>query len=212
MIAQLTGRVAEVSVDSAIIDVGGVGYLVQCSRPTLERLQGGEGAISLLVDLQVREDSLTLYGFFDRAERDWFRLLMAVQGVGGRVALAILSALPPDALSTAILAEDRRSLTRADGVGPKLAGRLIGELRDKVGGMAIAPAAIQPVAAMAAPTAGAPNQAADAVSALVNLGYGRSEAYQAVSGAAQALGDAAPLEALLTKALSRLAPEPERLR
>ncbi|NBC32628.1 MAG: Holliday junction branch migration protein RuvA, partial [Alphaproteobacteria bacterium] len=124
MIARLTGRVAEIAADSAVLDVGGVGYLVHASRAVLERLQGADGPVTLLIETQVREDAITLYGFFDRAEREWFRLLMGVQGVGGRVALAILSVLPPEALTTAILAEDRRSLTRADGVGPKLAGRL----------------------------------------------------------------------------------------
>ena len=205
MIARLTGRVVDVTVDSAVIDVAGVGYLLQCSRATLDRLQSGGDTATLFTDLQVREDSLTLYGFFDRAERDWFRLLIGVQGVGGRVALAILSVFSPDTLGTAILAEDRRSLTQADGVGPKLAGRLVAELRDKVGGVTVAAGPQTPQAPLGDIGQGG-RLTADAVSALMNLGYSQTEAFQAVALAARDLGDSAAVEALLTKALSSLAP------
>lgn len=209
MIAQLTGRVIDVSTDNAVIDVGGVGYLVFCSRATLDRLQASDATVTVFVDLQVREESMTLYGFFDRAERDWFRLLIGVQGVGGRVALAILSALTPDALSTAILAEDRRSLTQAGGVGPKLAGRLVTELRDKAATVVLPPTVSAPASTPVPSGRHETPYTTDAVSALINLGYSRSEAYQAVSSAARDLDGAAPVEALLSRALSSLAPGTE---
>jgi len=208
MIAKLTGVVDSVAADSAVIDVGGVGYLVFCSRATLDRLGGPGGRAGLFVETHVREDHIHLFGFADSAERDWFRLLTAVQGVGGRGALAILSVLAPDALATAIAADDRRALTRADGVGPKLAGRILSELKDKAGAAALAPGAAAPAGGQgAAPSLPSrPAASADAVSALVNLGYGRSEAFGAVAAAARRLGDAAGVEALIPEALKELAP------
>ena len=137
MIAQLTGRVDALEADRCIVDVGGVGYLVHASTRTLAALPMPPATARLLVETQVREDAITLYGFAESAERDWFRLLLTLQGVGARVALNILSALSPKDLVTAIAAGDRASLTRAPGVGAKLAVRVLTELRDKAGGMPV---------------------------------------------------------------------------
>src|SRR5947209_8862722 len=178
MIARLAGVVEQIEPDAAIIDVGGVGYLAFCSTRTIGRLPPPGAAARLLVETHVREDHIHLYGFVDTAERDWFRVLTTVQGVGARLALAILSVLSPDALALAIFAQDKASLTRADGVGAKLAARIVNELRDKVGGLGLAPAAAGEVTPV---NAGAVGPASDAVSALVNLGYRRAEAFTAVS-------------------------------
>jgi Holliday junction DNA helicase RuvA len=200
MIARLSGVVDQVGADSAVIDVGGVGYLAFCSTRTLGRLAPAGAVARLLIETHVREDHIHLYGFIDTIERDWFRLLTTVQGVGARLALAILSAVPPEALTLAILAGDKSPLTRADGVGPRLAARVVNELRDKLGGLSAA----APVAAAAAalPDEGA---TADAVSALVNLGYRRAEAYGAVAAAARQLGEAAAVDALIKAGLRELA-------
>lgn len=210
MIAKLSGRIDSMGEDWAVVDVGGVGYLVFCSSRTLARLAPGE-AIGLHVETHVREDHIHLYGFVDPGERDWFRLLTTVQGVGAKGALAILSVLGGDDLVRAIAAGDKAAITRAAGVGPKLAQRIIGELKDKVGAIALGHAARagatkpQPGAATAA--AGALSQeVSDAVSALVNLGYGPSEAMGAVSRAAAELGDAAGVEALIRGGLASLGP------
>ena len=135
LIAQLTGRVDALSDGTCVIDVGGVGYLVQASSRTLSALPQPPAAAKVLIETHVRDDAIVLYGFADSAERDWFRLLTTVQGVGGRVALAILSALSPRDLIGAIAAGDKASLTRAQGVGPRLAIRLLTELKDKTGTM-----------------------------------------------------------------------------
>jgi Holliday junction DNA helicase RuvA len=200
MIASLSGVVERVAADSAVIDVHGVGYLVFASARTLGRLPGRGEPARLHVETHVREDHIHLYGFAEESERDWFRLLTTVQGVGAKTALAILSALQPEALTTAVMAQDKTALTRADGVGPKLAQRILNELRDKVGGIALGPAALQ--GASAEPQAGA---AQDAVSALVNLGYPRSDAFAAVAGAARSLGGEAPFDALFKASLKELA-------
>jgi Holliday junction DNA helicase RuvA len=198
MIAQLTGRVDALSDGSCVIDVGGVGYLVQASSRTLSALPPAPAAAKLLIETHVREDAIILYGFADTAERDWFRLLTTVQGVGGKVALAILSALSPKDLIVAISAGDKASLTRAPGVGPRLAVRLLTELRDKTGAMpASTGVSYTPV------TAGTP--ADDALSALVNLGYRRAEAQQAVARVLDRLGDKATLDALIRDSLKDLA-------
>jgi len=208
MIAKLTGLLDSVAGESAVVDVAGVGYLVFCSRLTLDRLGPPGGRVGLHVETHVREDHIHLYGFADTAERDWFRLLTGVQGVGGRGALAILSVLSPDDLATAIAAEDRKALTRADGVGPKLAGRILSELKDKAGTVAPPAAAPRPAGDGAAAESGdaKPAASADAVSALVNLGYGRSEAFTAVTAAGRRLGAGAGVEALIPEALKELAP------
>jgi Holliday junction DNA helicase RuvA len=212
MIAALRGLLDHVGDDSAVIDVSGVGYLVFCSSRTLSALPRAGEAVSLRIETHVREDHIHLYGFSTEIERAWFRLLTTVQGVGARVALAILSALAPGDLARAIAAQDKAALGRASGVGPKLAARIAIELKDKAGAIALGPAA----ADGGAPAAGKGKKAApddadaaerligDAVSALVNLGYGRTEAYGAVVEAAHELGDDARIDALIRAGLARL--------
>jgi len=199
MIAQLTGRVDALSDGTCVIDVGGVGYLVQASSRTLSALPQAPEQARLLIETHVREDAILLYGFADSAERDWFRLLTTVQGVGGRVALAILSALSPRDLVGAIAAGDKVSLTRAAGVGARLAVRLLTELRDKVGAM---PA---PTGISATFQTGPQTPADDALSALVNLGYRRPEAQHTVARVAERLGEKATLDALIRDSLKELA-------
>jgi Holliday junction DNA helicase RuvA len=199
VIARLTGRVDGLTETSCIVDVGGVGYLVQASTRTLGGLAPAAGAVQLLIETHVREDAILLYGFADPAERDWFRLLTTVQGVGAKVALAILSALAPAELIGAIHAGDRASLTRAAGVGAKLAVRILSELRDKVGAM---PTGGGFAAALVVPR----GAAEDALSALVNLGYRRAEAQPAVARVLARLGDAASVDALIRDSLKELAP------
>ena len=201
MIARLTGNAEVIGDDRAIVDVGGVGYLVFCSSRTLERLRGEPATARLHVETHVREDHINLYGFLDAAEHEWFRLLTTVQGVGARVALAILSVLAPDDILRAIASADRTAVARANGVGPKLAGRIVAELKDKIGGMALGPAA-----SLADSAAGgdASTVDGDAVSALVNLGYGRSEAFAAVARAGGKLGEQAPLADLIRTGLEEL--------
>lgn len=202
MIARLKGVVDEVDTDSAIVDVGGVGYLVSASARTLRNLVVGEAA-TVLVETIVREDAIALYGFLETAERDWFRILTTVQGVGARVALSILSTLSPDEIARAIAAQDRATLSRPAGVGPKLAARLATELKDKAAAFGIAsPASSAPDTTASAPT-GSLNE--DAVSALVNLGYRRVEAFGAVARASQRLGAEAKLDAVIRAGLQELA-------
>lgn len=201
MIGKLTGRIEHITHSPIIIDVHGVGYVVACSARTLGQVRAGQEA-SLLIETLVREDAISLYGFATAAERDWFRLLTTVQGVGAKVALAILSALPPDKLSMAIAAQDKAALSEADGVGPKLAARLVTELKDKVSGLASPHPAL--AAVVAASASDEPDSLREALSALVNLGYGRSEALAAVHHAHQKLGADVTLSALIRQALARL--------
>jgi holliday junction DNA helicase RuvA len=203
MIAKLAGTVDSVGPHGAVIDVGGVGYLTFCSTRTIARLPPPGAAVRLLIDTHVREDHIHLYGFIDAAERDWFRLLTTVQGVGARLALAILSVVLPEALLLAIAAQDKAVLTQADGVGPRLAARIVNELQNKVGGLALMPAATSVVAGDVVGIAGE-GAAADAVSALVNLGYRRAEAFGAVAAASRRLGEAAELDALIRAGLQEL--------
>jgi Holliday junction DNA helicase RuvA len=199
MIARLTGSVEVLGEDRAVVDVGGVGYLVFCSSRTLSRLPGDGATVRLHIETHVREDHIHLYGFLDRAEHEWFGLLTMVQGVGAKVALAILSVLAPDEILHAVAAGDKVAVARANGVGPKLAGRIVAELKDRVGGIALGPAAgPRPGSATAAVDA-------DAVSALVNLGYGRGEAFQAVARAGGRLGVEAPLTDLIRAGLEEIA-------
>ena len=198
MIAKLTGRVEQLEVDRCVIDVGGVGYLVQASTRTLAALPQGQVA-SVLVEMQVREDAILLFGFAEAAEREWFRLLTTVQGVGARVALNILSALSPRDLVGAIQAGDRGALTRASGVGAKLAVRLLTELREKAGAM---PTGVGFSPVLLPSTGGVE---ADAASALVNLGYRRPEAAAAVDRVVRRLGEEVALEALIREGLRELA-------
>jgi holliday junction DNA helicase RuvA len=204
MIAKLSGILDALGPEGVVIDVGGVGYLAFCSTRTLGLLPPAGGAVRLLIETHVREDHIHLYGFVDTAERDWFRLLTTVQGVGARLALAILSAVAPEALTLAIVAQDKAALARADGVGPRLAARIVNELRDKVGGLgpplAASPAAL--VGAGAPP--GVDRAIADAVSALENLKIGRAEAYGAVTAAARRLGEDVAVETLITAGLREL--------
>lgn len=197
MIALLLGRVESLEAGSCVVEVNGVGYLVHASTRTLAGLPAAPAAARLLIETQVREDAITLYGFTDPAERDWFRLLLTVQGVGAKVALNILSALSPQDLVNAIAASDRASLTRAPGVGAKLAIRLLSELRDKAGTMPTG-GAFQ----VAAPQGGTE---ADALSALANLGYRRSEAYPVVVRIMAALGEDAGLDQVIRDSLRELA-------
>lgn len=199
MIAKLTGRVDALDDGHCVIDVGGVGYLVHASTRTLAALPPG-GTATLLTEMHVREDAITLYGFFDSAEREWFRLLTTVQGVGAKVALGVLSALSPRELVGAIQAGDRAALTRAPGVGPKLAVRLLTELREKAGAMPTGPG-FSPVL----PPPAAKGAAADALSALVNLGYRRPEAQAAVARVIERLGEDAALDQLIREGLKELA-------
>jgi holliday junction DNA helicase RuvA len=203
VIASLAGRLESTGADHAVIEAGGVGYLVFASRRTLARLPEAGGRARVLVETHVREDHIHLYGFADAAERDWFRLLTTVQGVGARTALALLSALEPDALAFAIAAQDKTALTRAEGVGPKLGTRIVTELKDKAGALALG---VAPKGRSApAPAVKPAGPAEDAVSALVNLGYGRAEAFAAVNAALAAAGDGATAEALIRAGLKDLA-------
>lgn len=193
MIARLSGKLAETTSDSAVIDVGGVGYLVQASARTLDALGPIGGDVLILTELQVREDAWTLFGFGSPVERDAFRALTSIQGVGGRLALAILSVLSPDELARAVAQEDKAMIGRANGVGPKLAARIANELQGKLGVVAIGGAA-------PAPRGGA---AADALSALANLGFKPAEASAAVNAAQDELGADASLDALVRMALKK---------
>lgn len=196
MIARLTGTLAEIGTDSVTVDVGGVGYAVHCSARTLDALGAIGGEVLILTELQVREDAWTLFGFGSPVERDAFRALTSVQGVGGRLALAILSTLSPDELASAIAHGDKAMIGRASGVGPKLAMRIANELQGK-----LAPGL--------SGAAGAPvprgTTARDAMSALVNLGFKPAEASNAVAAAVADLGEDATLDALVRLALRKAA-------
>jgi len=194
MIAHLSGRLASAGADHAVIDVGGVGYLVGASARTLAALGIAGDIVTVHTEMLVAEDSIRLMGFASADERDWFRLLTSVQGVGAKVALAILSILAPEELHTAVAKGDVAMIGRASGVGPKLATRIANELKDKAGGIALGGAAV--------PAGGAP---ADAVSALLNLGFKPAEASSAVSAASDELGAGATLDALVRLALRKAA-------
>jgi Holliday junction DNA helicase RuvA len=199
VIAYLRGRVASVGEDQCVIDVGGVGYAVHASARTLRRLPADRGTAELLIETQLREDAILLYGFADDAERSWFRLLQSVQGVGARVALSLLGALSPDELASAVMAQDRAALTRASGVGSRLAGRILSELKERVGTL---PSALPvPSAAGARPTSGDE----DALSALVNLGYGRAEAFTALARVRARAPDETRIDVLIRESLKELA-------
>ena len=203
MIAKLTGLVDSTGEDYVIIDVSGVGYSVFCSNRTLNMLATATGTVSVMIETHVREDHIHLYGFADEAERAWFKLLITVQGVGAKVCLAILSVLSPDNLVQAIAAQDKTAVTQAPGVGPKLATRILSELKDKVGGISLGSTTAVLEGEVAYAEGG--NQFAnDAVSALVNLGYGRSDAFRVVHQAAAKLGADASVEVLIKDGLSEL--------
>jgi Holliday junction DNA helicase RuvA len=195
MIACLSGILAELTADGAVIDVGGVGYQLLASTRTLEALGPIGGEVLILTELQVREDAWTLFGFGSAVERDSFRALTSVQGVGGKVALAILSVLSPDELARAVAQDDKAMIGRASGVGPKLAARIANELQGKLGAVGLG--GVAPT-----PRAGA---AVDALSALANLGFKPAEASAAVNAAQDDLGPDADLDALVRLALRKAA-------
>lgn len=197
MIAHLKGRLESTGIDHAVIDVGGVGYFVGASARTLAAIGPVGEAAMLHTEMLVSEDSIRLVGFARAEERDWFRLLTGVQGVGSRVALAILSALDTAEIARAVSAQDKAMVARANGVGPKLAERIVRELKDKVGTVALGPAAAAQVMPVGA--------AADAVSALLNLGFRPAEAASAVGAAEEDLGPSATLDALVRLALRKAA-------
>lgn len=202
MIGKLRGIVDSVGEDWVIVDVGGVGYHVTCSRQTLSALPAaGEPAV-LAIETYVREDQIRLFGFASDGERDWFRLLLSVQGVGTRMALGVLGALKPDELAAAIALDDKKALSRAPGVGPKLAGRIAAELKDRVP----AHATLRVVASAGEDEDAAhPSPARDAVSALVHLGYGESQAAGAVAAATRQIEAPATAERLIRQSLKELA-------
>ncbi|UMY15630.1 Holliday junction branch migration protein RuvA [Methylobacterium organophilum] len=203
MIGKLKGVVDSFGEDFVILDVQGVGYLVHCSARTLQRMNAGEAA-TLSIETHVREDMIRLYGFRADAEREWFRLLQTVQGVGSKVALGVLSVLEPDALSQAIGTGDRTAIARAPGVGPRLAARLVAELKDKA--PAFAPAD-PTLAALRGPETGGglPQPVADAISALVNLGYAEAQASSAIAAALKAAGETPETKTLIRLGLRELA-------
>lgn len=194
MIAHLKGLLVSTGIDHAVIDVAGVGYLVGASSRTLAALGPVGEAVTIHTEMLVAEDSIRLMGFAEAGERDWFRHLTSVPGVGARVALAILSTLAPDELGTAVARQDKAMVARANGVGPKLAERIVRELKDKVGTVALGSGAAAPAATGAA---------ADAVSALGNLGFKPAEAAAAVKAAEDELGPGATLDALVRLALRK---------
>jgi Holliday junction DNA helicase RuvA len=197
MIAKLRGLLDSFAADHAVVDVNGVGYLVFASTRTLAALGPVGGEIVLHTVMQVSQDDIRLIGFASGDERDWFRLLISVQGVGARVALAILSTLSADELHRAVASGDPAMISRSPGVGPKLAQRIVHELKDKVGSLALG------AASTSAPAPG--SAAADAVSALLNLGFRPAEAAAAVGKAEAELGPEAALDALVRTALKKAA-------
>ncbi len=204
MIGKLKGVIDSYGEDFVILDVHGVGYVVSCSSRTLQTLPRPGEAATLSIETYVREDAIRLFGFASDSERDWFRLLQTVQGVGAKVALAILGALAPGDLASAIALQDKAMVVRSPGVGPKLAARIVAELKDK------APAfgSVDPAVARLAgedDVKSAPKPVQDAISALVNLGYGRPQAAAAVAASAKALGEAAETSALIRRGLKELA-------
>jgi Holliday junction DNA helicase RuvA len=200
MIGKLTGAVDSVGEDYLVLDVHGVGYLVHCSARTLQELPAAGQTVALAIETYVREDQIRLFGFFSTAEREWFRLLQTVQGVGAKVALAILSTLKPADLATAIAMRDKASITRTPGVGPKVAERIVTELKDKTPALAaVDPAVVKLTGAVEDKRA--PGPVADAISALVNLGWGQPEATAAVAAAMREAGDDANTARLISFAL-----------
>jgi Holliday junction DNA helicase RuvA len=195
MIARLAGILAETTADTAIVDIGGVGYLVHLSAKTLDVLGPIGGQVTLMTELQVREDAWTLFGFGSTAERDAFRALTSIQGVGGRLALAILSVLAPDELARAVGQDDKAMIGRANGVGPKLAARIANELQGKLGVAGLGGVAPAPRG----------SAASDALSALANLGFKPADASAAVNAAQDELGPDAGLDALVRLALKKAA-------
>ena len=205
MIGKLTGRVDSVGDDFVILDVGGVGYLVHCSERTLGALPAAGATVALAIETHVREDQIRLFGFFTAGEREWFRLLQTVQGVGAKVALAVLSTLKPDDLAAAVAMRDKASITRAPGVGPKVAERIVTELKDKAPALADLDAGAARLSG-AVEDGRAPRPVRDAISALVNLGWGEPQATAAVAAAVRVAGEAADAAGLIRLSLKELTP------
>ena len=204
MIGKLTGRVDQVSLNAVIVDVGGVGYEVTVGARTLTMLPPVGETVSLAIETHVREDEIRLYGFASEHERAWFRALQTVQGVGAKVALSVLSTLKPAELATAIATRDKAMVARTPGVGPKVAERIVTELKDKAPAFAdIDPAVVHLAGALDEKRA--PKPVADAVSALVNLGYGQPQAAAAIAAAARNAGDGADTATLIRQGLKELA-------
>ncbi len=202
MIAKLYGRIDETGADSLVIDVSGVGYLVQASARTLSALGKVDDFATVFTEMQVSETDMRLIGFATKDERDWFRILIGVQGVGSKVGLAILSALDMDDLKRAIGGGDSAMVARANGVGPKLASRIVNELKDKVGALAGIGGGAKMVSGGGG-AGGGGSHASDAMSALTGLGFKPGEASSAVALAVDELGDGATLDALVRLALKR---------
>ncbi len=204
MIGKLKGTLDSYGDDFVIVDVGGVGYVVHCSARTLQALPPAGDAVTLSIETHVREDQIRLFGFLSDVEREWFRLLQTVQGVGTKVALSILSTLRPADLASAVALRDKAMIARAPGVGPKVAERVVTELKDKAPAYsAVDPAVVRLSGAIEERSA--PRPVADAVSALVNLGYGQPQAAAAVAAATQAAGEGADTARLIRAALKELA-------
>lgn len=202
MIGKLRGIVDGVGKDWVIVDVGGVGYEVSCPARTLSRLPASGQPVTLIIETHVREDAIKLFGFLSEAERSWFRLLQNVQGVGTKVALAVLSVLEPQELANAIAMQDKVLVGRAQGVGPKVALRIVSELRDKAPALLAAGIGVQMAGSA---RSGQPAPLTDAISALMNLGYSLIEANAAVVSVAARLGDGAKTEELIRQGLKELA-------
>jgi len=204
MIGKLKGIVDSYGEDYIILDVGGVGYQVQCGARTLQALPSPGEAAVLSIETYVREDQIRLFGFRSDTEREWFRLLQTVQGVGARVALSVLGTLSPSDLASAIALRDKALVARSPGVGPKVAERIVTELKNKAPALAdVDPAVVRLTGAL--DDARAPKPLADAISALVNLGYGQPQAAAAIAAAARAAGEGAETAALIRLGLKELA-------
>jgi Holliday junction DNA helicase RuvA len=203
MIGKLKGTIDSYGEDCIVLDVQGVGYLVHCSGRTLQALPGPGEAATLSIETHVREDQIRLFGFLSDTEREWFRLLQTVQGVGAKVALAVLSAMKPGELASAIAMGDKAAIRRAPGVGPKVAERLVIELKDKAPAYSdLDPAVIKLSGAVNEKRA--PQPVLDAVSALVNLGYGQPQAAAAISAASRSAGEGAQTAQLIRLGLKEL--------
>jgi Holliday junction DNA helicase RuvA len=203
MIGKLTGVIDEIGTDFAVIDVGGVGYVVHCAARVLSALPQPGTRAALFVETQMREDAIKLFGFTTSEEREWFRLMQTVQGVGAKVALAILSTLSVSDLARAVAFEDKAQVGRAPGVGPKLAARIVAELKDKAAAIT-APLHVARGEGAVIGFARPQGAAAEAVSALVNLGYSQSQASQAVAAVVAREGKELPLQALIREGLRAL--------
>jgi Holliday junction DNA helicase RuvA len=203
MIAKLKGIIDSYGEDHVIVDVNGVGYLVHCSARTLQALPAQGEPVTLAIETHVREDAIRLYGFESDIEREWFRLLQTVQGVGARVALSVLGTLRPADLANAVALRDKAMVARSPGVGPKVAERIVTELKDKAPAFAdVDPAVIRLSGAVEEKRA--PQPVADAVSALVNLGYGQPQAAAAIAAAARGAGEGADTARLIRLGLKEL--------